>query len=136
MQRAQNGKRLVQRRDATGHLDPQYAADLRKRSIASAGRDYGAAFVERARSLDPLAAALGEEFIAAATAGEDVRLSELDEGVPEEEGGPFVITKARDEFARGRDGSNPRGSTREPFPKASSDDVPGGDEDDDGPLRL
>ena len=108
MQRAQNGKHAVQRRDATGHLNPKYAADLRRRSIASAGsagRDY-APFVVRPRSGDALASALGEEFVAAATTGDEVRLSDLDESIPEDEGGPFVITKARHEFGRKRDGSN------------------------------
>ncbi len=122
MHRAHNGKSHLQRRDATGHLNPQYAAELRKRSIESTTHDDAVAFVERPRSRDPLAAALGEEFIEAAPTGTDVRLTELNEGVPEEQGGPFVITTARKEFARGRDGSNPRGSTREPFPKALSDE--------------
>ena len=120
MHRAHNGKPTFQRRDATGHLDPHYAADLRKRSVASATRDVDVAFLERPRSLDPLAEALGEEFLVAATTGEEVRLPTLDEGIPEEEGGPFVITRGRDEFARGRDGSNPAGATREPFPRSSS----------------
>jgi hypothetical protein len=131
MQRAQNGKQQVQRRDATGHLNPKYAADLRKRSVASAGsagRDY-APFLERPRSGDALASALGEEFIAAATAGEEVRLSDLNDRVPEDDGGPFIITRAREEFGRKRDGSNPPGSTREPFPLALSDEEHEGDED-------
>ncbi len=124
MQRAQNGKKPVLRRDATGHLDPKYAADLRRRSVASAGsagRDY-APFVVRLRAVDPLAKALGEEFVAAATTGDEVRLGVHDERIPEDEGGPFVITEARREFGRKRDGSNPAGSTREPFPLAQSDE--------------
>ena len=137
MQRHPNGKQQVQRRDATGHLFPKYAADLRKRSVASAGsagRDYEP-FVVRARSVDSLASALGEEFVSAATTGDEVRLGDLNERIPEDDGGPFVITKARDEFGRKRDGSNPPGSTREPFPCAQS----GGDdaraEDDDSDRR-
>lgn len=118
MHRAPNGKPNLLRRDATGHLNPQYAADLRKRSLASGDRDDAVAFVERPRSRDALAAALGEEFIEGATTGTHLRLAEIDEGIPEEQGGPFVITTARKEFARGRDGSNPPGSTREPFPTA------------------
>jgi len=121
MQWAQNGK--VLRRDATGHLNPKYAADLRKRSLASVGRVYEA-FVDGPHSRDPLAAALGEEFIASATTGDEVRLAELDERIPEDDGGPFIITRARDEFAHGPDGSNPRGSTREPFPMSSADERP------------
>jgi hypothetical protein len=121
MHRANNGKSHVQRRDATGHLNPKYAADLRKRSVENAGREY-APFVDRPKTLDSLASALGREFIEAATTGDEVRLAELNERIPEDDGGPFVITRARDEFARGRDGSNPRGSTREPFPLALSDE--------------
>jgi hypothetical protein len=123
MQRAQNGKKPVVRRDATGHLDPKYAADLRRRSVASAGsagRDY-VPFVVRQRAVDPLAKALGEEFVAAATTGDEVRLGVHDERIPEDEGGPFIITEARREFGKKRDGSNPAGSTREPFPLAQSD---------------
>jgi hypothetical protein len=115
-------KRSFQRRDATGHLDPKYAADLRQRSIRSAQPDGGVAFLGRAKSLDPLAEALGEEFVEAATTGEDA--GTLNRSVPEEEGGPFVLTTGRTEFARGRDRSNPKGATREPFPRASADDEP------------
>jgi hypothetical protein len=124
MQRAQNGKHPVVRRDATGHLNPKYAADLRKRSLASAGsagRDY-APFVVRPRAVDPLASALGEDFVSAATTGDEVRLADLNDRIPEDDGGPFVITKARQEFGRKRDGSNPPGATREPFPRAFAND--------------
>jgi hypothetical protein len=114
-------KRSFQRRDATGHLDPKYAADLRQRSIRSAQRDE-VAFLGRAKSSDPLAEALGEEFVEAATTGEDAGFEARHGGVPEETGGPFVVTSARKEFARGRDPSNPIGATREPFPTVSSDD--------------
>lgn len=117
-------KRSIQRRDATGHLDPRYAADLRARSRASASRDETTAFLERPRTVDALAEVMGEDFVAAATTGEEVRLGQLNAGQPEEMGGPFVITRARHEFARGRDGSNPRGATREPFPRALGEEPP------------
>jgi hypothetical protein len=117
-------KRPIHRRDATGHLDPRYAADLRERSRASASREETTAFLERPRTVDALAEVLGEDFVAAATTGEEVRLGQLNAGQPEEMGGPFVITRARHEFARGRDGSNPRGATREPFPRALGEEPP------------
>lgn len=120
MQRDQNGKHQVRRRDATGHLNPIYAKHLRMRSVASSGGRQYAPFLERPRSADALAKALGEEFVVAATTGEEVRLADLNERIPEDEGGPFVITDARREFGRKRDGSNPPGSTREPFPCALS----------------
>jgi hypothetical protein len=115
-------KRSFHRRDATGHLDPKYAADLRARSLESAPRDGEVAFVARAKSADPLVEALGEEFVAAATSGEEGSLEDLNRGVPEELGGPFVVTRARTEFARGTDRSNPKDATREPFPKTSADE--------------
>lgn len=108
------------RRDATGHLDPKYAADLRARSLASAPRDGEIAFVARAKSSDALVEALGEEFVSGATSGEHAGLEDLNRGVPEEEGGPFIVTRARTEFAHGTDRSNPKDATREPFPKTSS----------------
>jgi hypothetical protein len=126
---ARKGQRLLQRRDATGHLDPRYAADLRLRSLENARVGEDVAFVARAKSSDPLASALGQEFVESATTGESAGIEAFNEGIPEEEGGPFVLTRGRDEFAHGRDGSNPKGATREPFPRASADQE--GDEDGD-----
>jgi hypothetical protein len=118
----------VKRRDATGHLDPRYAADLRLRSLEHAPRpEEDVAFLERAKSREPLAEVLGEEFVEAATTGEDVTLETLNGKTPEDEGGPFVVTRSRDEFARGSDASNPSDATREPFPTALSEDT-----DDEG----
>lgn len=114
-------KPSFQRRDATGHLEPKYAADLRSR-IRRTTPPKDVAFLARAKSLDPLAEAMGEEFLATATTGEAMAVEELNQIVPEDEGGPFVTTPARKEFARGRDASNPRGSTREPFPRALATD--------------
>ena len=51
------------------------------------------------------------------TSGEDQSDQLQNLQVDEENGGPFVTTSARQEFARGTDRSNPRKSTREPFPK-------------------
>jgi hypothetical protein len=121
MSTASKRPRLLQRRDATGHLDPKYAADLRLRSRENARADEDVAFLGSAKSSDSLALALGEEFVAAATTGEDAGLEAFNEGTPEDEGGPFVVTRGRDEFARGSDPSNPRGATREPFPRVSAD---------------
>jgi hypothetical protein len=114
-------QRPLQRRDATGHLDPKYAADLRSRSLENAKEGEDLAFLARAKSSDPLAAALGEEFVEAATTGEDAGQEVFNQGIPEEEGGPFVVTRGRDEFAHGSDRSNPKDATREPFPRVSGD---------------
>jgi hypothetical protein len=104
------------RRDATGHLDPKYARELRARS-REGEEDRGArAFLRGSRSSDDLAEELGEEAVATMTSGED-QSERLELEVDEERGGPFVPSRARVELARGTDRSNPRGATREPFPK-------------------
>ncbi len=118
----------LKRRDATGHLDPRYAAELRLRSLENSPRqEEDQAFLDHPKSREPLAEVLGEEFVAAATTGEDVRLDALNRGMPEDDGGPFVITRGRDEFARGSDPSSPKDATREPFPTALSE----GDSDEE-----
>jgi len=120
MKASSKPQKPLQRRDATGHLNPKYAADLRKRSLASGHSDAGGvAFFGRAKSSDTLAEGLGEAFVAAATTGEG-GADAHDLVVPEDAGGPFVITKGRDEFAQGSDPSNPPEATREPFPTAQS----------------
>jgi len=69
-----------------------------------------------AHTKDDLAQELAEEFLTEATSGEQVAEDALNAEVPEEEGGPFVITSAREEFAFGIDESNPVGSEREALP--------------------
>jgi hypothetical protein len=109
-------KEAVQRQDRAGHLAPKYAKDLRRLSKASAAPMEPRSFVNRGRSMDPLAEELAEEFVETVTSGEDEG-TELRDGFTEEEvGGPFVSTPARREFAHGTDASNPKGSKREPFP--------------------
>jgi membrane protein involved in colicin uptake len=105
------------RRDATGHLDPSYARDLRARSRASRDDPNDTrAFIRGTRSNDDLAEELGEEAVATMTSGED-QSERLEAEVEEETGGPFIKTPARREFARGTDKSNPRSASREPFPR-------------------
>ena len=104
----------------TGHLDPTYAADLRAKSRESADNlrvDRAFLRTSKSRGRDTLSDELGEDAVRTMTSAED-QSDRLQEGTVEEEiGGPFVITPAREEFARGTDRSNPRKSTREPFPK-------------------
>jgi hypothetical protein len=111
---------VVHRRDATGHLDPQYAADLLANSRAQAEPKQDAAFFSSAIRRDPLAEELGEAFLRTATGGEDDEEEALDQIVPEESGGPFIETTGAIEYAHDTDASNPRGATREPFPRTSS----------------
>ncbi len=65
---------------------------------------------------DDLAEELAEQFVASATSAEETMPDELDQEVPEEIGGPFIVSDAGREFASGTDASNPRGSVREPMP--------------------
>lgn len=65
---------------------------------------------------DDLAEELAEDFLSSATSAEKVYLGSRDSAVPEDEGGPFIVTRGKVEFARGTDKSNPKGSLREPFP--------------------
>ena len=105
------------RRDATGHLNPEYAKDLRERSLASRDdSNNDRAFLTKARAHDSLAEELGEEVVATMTSGED-QSDRLEAEVAEDKGGPFIITTGAQEFAGGEDASNPSDATREPFPK-------------------
>ena len=108
----------VHRRDGAGHLDAEYAATLREKSLEGRVRDSDEAFIGReGRSKDNLAEAMGENWVETATSGEDDGEEVFNQSVPEDEGGPFVTTTAGQEFAEGTDPSNPKRSKREPFPK-------------------
>jgi hypothetical protein len=117
-QRATKPHKPRVRRDATGHLDPNYARDLRRLSRENQEHDDDRAFLVGQRREDALAAELGREFVETVTSGEDEGVELRDEDVPEEIGGPFVITTAGKEFADEPDESNPVDATREPFPKS------------------
>ena len=105
----------VRRRDRPGHIDPNYAEELREQSGGNYQDPH--AFIERPRSQsDDLAEERAEGVIEKATTGEDDGEDVLDQVVPEEQGGPFVQTNAGQEFAYDTDASNPKGAKREPFP--------------------
>jgi hypothetical protein len=106
------------RRDATGHLDPSYAKDLRRMSRENAEHDDDRAFLVGDRADDALAQELGTEFVETVTSGEDEGIELRDQEVDEESGGPFVPSTAGKEFADEPDESNPPDATREPFPKS------------------
>jgi hypothetical protein len=65
---------------------------------------------------DDLAEELGEEYVEAATSGEQSSEDTRDAELPEESGGPFVQTSAATEFAYDTDASNPKDAKRAPFP--------------------
>ena len=103
------------RRDGTGHLDPEYARDLRSGGRASAEPN-DAAFLHGTRSGIALAEQFGETVVATATSGEDTGEDDRDRVLTEENGGPFVETSGRIEFAYGIDAR--LGLWREPYPTA------------------
>jgi hypothetical protein len=107
----------ISRRDGSGHLNPRYKAELRALSRESNVKDDDRAFFNKARSTDDLAEELGEQAVETMNSGENEGEDVLDQTVPEEKGGPFVVTPAGTEFADGTDASNPKGATREPFPR-------------------
>ena len=105
------------RRDATGHLNPQYAADLHARSGKTSKGDAPAFLVGLARSDDSLAERLGEEFVlSATTGGSEAERGSREDFVSEELGGPFVITSVEEGVTDDPDGSgsSAEGSAREP----------------------
>lgn len=110
----------VQRRDATGHLTPQYAADLLSHRGELGEPNDDRAFGPSAIRRDALAEELGESFLRTATGGDEVDDEMLEEVSPEEMGGPFIVTTGATEFAHDTDESNPPDATREPFPRTSA----------------
>jgi hypothetical protein len=85
-----------------------------------------------ARTRDDLAEVLAEDFIGAATSGNDVLEDDLERETSDELGGPFLVTSARVELADDIDESNPVGAEVEAFPRAVADgDAGPSDEPDD-----
>lgn len=116
-------KRPIKRRDGAGHIDPQYARELlaKARETQSDADDpeNAHAFLKGARARDPLAEEMGENFVTAVTSGEESEEERRDRILPEEMGGPFVVTTAGEEFAAGTDESNIAEALREPLPRTS-----------------
>ena len=110
-------KKAVARRDGGGHVNAQYAAGLHKRSKDTTLRPDARAFL-RGKRTDALADELGKEFVETVTSGEDEGTELRDSFQSEEIGGPFVGSRAGQEFAYEPDASNPKNSRREPFPRA------------------
>lgn len=112
-------KKTAKRFDATGHLDAEYERRVRQ---SWPQKDDGLAFVSGFRTAEPFAEELGEAFLESATSGEDSEPERRERILTEEEGGPFVRTRASQEFAYDFDESNIAEATREPLPKTSNAD--------------
>jgi len=117
-------KTPLRRRDATGHIDPQYARELLAKARETRNEDDGPdstrAFITGNSSDDELAEELGEAFVEAITSGEESEAERRDQVTPDEYGGPFVYTSGRDEYALDTDESNIAEATREPLPRTSN----------------
>jgi hypothetical protein len=117
-------KKPVTRRDATGHLDPEYQRKLLEDAAENRNQDGETkAFLDGSQASDELAEELGETFVEAATSGEDAEGDRHERVVSEEAGGPFVPSTAGQEFAGGTDESNIAEATREPLPRTSKAEV-------------
>ena len=117
-------KTPMRRRDATGHIDPQYARELLAKARETRNEDDGPdstrAFINGNSSDDELAKELGEAFVEAITSGEESEAGRRDQVTPDEYGGPFVYTSGREEYALDTDESNIAEATREPLPRTSN----------------
>ena len=80
-------------------------------------------FLDARHATDELAEELGESFVLSATSGEDSEEYYQSER-PEEEGGPFLETTGRTEFAHGVDESNPLDAEPAPWPAVSPGQPP------------
>jgi hypothetical protein len=78
------------------------------------------AFIIGRKTREALGEELGEAFLESATTGEPCEMERFDQVTDDEDGGPFVLTSAAEEFADGLDESNTVDATREPFPRTSS----------------
>ncbi|HEY4106499.1 MAG TPA: hypothetical protein VGM44_21510 [Polyangiaceae bacterium] len=117
-------KKPVSRRDATGHLNPEYERKLRQESAENRNADDDSeAFARKNLTSEELAEELAENFVESATSGEDTEGERHDRVVEEEVGGPFVPSTAGQEFAGGTDESNIPEATREPLPRTSKAEV-------------
>jgi hypothetical protein len=104
----------------------QHSKEFLRQAREHAGRrsDSGDAFLPDpeggpARSSDDLAEEIAEVFLQSATSGEEAGEEVANAEVPEERGGPFVVTTAGKEFADGVDESNPEDAEPAPFPTAN-----------------
>jgi hypothetical protein len=84
----------------------------------NAGRPESGFLSKRAYADDDLAEEMGEEFVMTATSGEQAAEDLRNQDFPEEQGGPFVVTSGRTEFAYGSDPSNPKDAEPAAFPTA------------------
>lgn len=111
----------MRRRDGGGRVDPAYQADLLEKSGRATDDQGDHAFLDRPESEDPAVEELGETFLHNVTAGIETDEVEANPNDPDEEGGPYVVTTAAEEFGREPDESNPEDAEPAPFPITQSE---------------
>lgn len=110
------------RKSVTPKPVPAAAAPIRQRPPGRPPQTE--AFFTDARHVpDALAEELGESFVLGVTSGEDSE-EHYERELPEEEGGPFLETSGRTEFAYGVDESNPEDAEPAPWPAVSPGQPP------------
>lgn len=108
------------RYDRPGHLEDAHADRLRHLSQRRAGRDEFA-MVFDAVDGDELATELAEQAVTSMVGGGDTWLDTVNAQVDEEEGGPFLETRASKEFASGPESEDETaGFLREALPTPSA----------------
>lgn len=122
-------------------IDSQRTARRHPHTVGHAHvrRDGGDAFIKDpsggsapSRTRDELAETLAEQFVGSATTAQSSNAFD-DISFTEEVGGPFVTTRAKLEFGRGVDASNPADAERSPLPQAVSDLI--GEPEDEEPEQ-
>jgi hypothetical protein len=93
--------RTAVRFDRPGHLADDHAQRLLRLSKRRPPDDFAFLLASRGNTDDDLAEELAEQAVSAMTTGGDTWMESMDKTVDEEEGGPFVETRASREFARG-----------------------------------
>jgi hypothetical protein len=83
------GEGGIKRRDASGHLDPLYRAELIRLSSRPPPASDGVPFIGTNRTSDELAEDLGEHAVETATRGGDIGFHVLDVDAPEDLVSPF-----------------------------------------------
>jgi hypothetical protein len=99
------------------------SAEARREKHPGRPEQPAAFFLDARHATDSLAEELGESVVLSATAGEDTE-EHYERELEEEDGGPFLETSGRTEFAYGVDESNPEDAEPAPWPAVSPGQPP------------
>lgn len=105
--------------DRPGHLADDHAQRLLRMSKRRPQDDSAFLMANKGTTDDELAEELAEQAVSTMTTGGDTWMDFMDKTVEEEEGGPFIETRASKEFARGSE-QEVDGFLREALPTTRS----------------